>query len=119
MFNLQELEEGSKECLGNRLVRQRNPTSSISLSGLQNRYQPEIIIPLQAFARLRPVEHEFNTFCYLIDDCNLPENCRLELEEVQEQDRLVLPSLQAQYRLKPTKEFEPQVCSTWHVKTYP
>ena len=85
----------------------------LSLSDLKDRLQPDISISLQAYARLSRVENEFNKvkFYCLIDDCNLPENCSFKLEEVQEGDRVVFPGSQTQYKLKPSEEFEPQVCS--------
>ena len=65
----------------------------------------------QAGARLRGVECQFNKVCRFIDGWNLPRDCKLKLEQVSEEDRMVLPGLQAQYRLKPAEDYEQQVCT--------
>ena len=60
---------------------------------------------------MRGVENEFNKVCRFIDGCNLPTDCKLRLEQVSEGDRRVHPGMQSQYRLKPTEDYEHQVCS--------
>lgn len=65
---------------------------------------------MQAGARLRGVENEFNKVCCFVDGCNLPENFGLKLEQVLEDDRMVLLGAHKQYRLKPTERSESQVC---------
>lgn len=61
-----------------------------------------------AGARLRGVENEFNEVRCFIDGCNLPRDCKLRLEQVSEGERMVLPGVQSQYRLKPAEEYEHQ-----------
>ncbi|KAL9958370.1 hypothetical protein ACROYT_G035376 [Oculina patagonica] len=57
-----------------------------------------------ATARLRGVENEFfKARCY-IDGRYLPENCKLKLEKVPEEDHVSLPGPLAQFRLKPVEE---------------
>lgn len=65
---------------------------------------------MQAGARLRGVENEFNKVCSFVDGCNLPENFGLKLEQVLEDDRMVLLGAHKQYRLKPSERFKSQVC---------
>ena len=48
--------------------------------------------------------------CCYIDDRNLPEGCELQLVPVEEEERMVLPGSQSQYRLKPSEDYE-LVCS--------
>ena len=65
----------------------------------------------KAAARMRGVENEFNKVRRFIDGCNLPTDCKLRLEQVSEGDRMVHPGMQSQYRLRPTEDYEHQVCS--------
>lgn len=75
----------------------------------QQRQQAKLYIStIIAGARLRGVENEFNKVCRFIDGCNLPGDCKLKLEQVSEGDRMVLPGLQSQWRLKPTEDYEHQ-----------
>lgn len=65
----------------------------------------------QAGARLRGVENQFNKNCHFIDGWNLPENCELKLEQVLQENRMVLPGSDTQYRLKSAEKYETtEVC---------
>lgn len=69
---------------------------------------------MQAYARLGGIQNEFNKVCCFIDGWNLPKNFGLKLEQVQQEDRIVIPGSDVQYRLKPTetmRESESQVGS--------
>ncbi|XP_022800252.1 uncharacterized protein LOC111338099 [Stylophora pistillata] len=63
-----------------------------------------------ALARLRGLENNSVTVCCFIDGWNISENCKLKLERVSEEDCLVLPSSQAQFRLQSSRESSQQVC---------
>ncbi|XP_068751300.1 uncharacterized protein [Montipora capricornis] len=59
-------------------------------------------------ARLRGLENEFKKTCYFINGWNLPEDCKLKLEQAQTEDRLLLTGPQGQYRLRPAEDYELQ-----------
>ncbi|XP_068687467.1 uncharacterized protein [Montipora foliosa] len=59
-------------------------------------------------ARLRGLENEFKKTCYFINGWNLPEDCKLKLEQAQTEDRLFLTGPQGQYRLRPVEDYESQ-----------
>ncbi|KAM7432777.1 hypothetical protein ABFA07_016857 [Porites harrisoni] len=65
-----------------------------------------------AGARLRGPGNKFNKFGVYIDGLNLPENCKLKLEQVSHEDRVVIPESYTQYRLKLVKELMQQEIST-------
>lgn len=68
-------------------------------------------VAFQAVARLTDFEKEFYKVCSYVDGCHLPENCKLKLEEMRVEDRMPLPGLQTQYRLKPAEHCEREVFS--------
>lgn len=55
------------------------------------------------------MENKFNKVCYYIDGWNLPADCKLELDQVVQNNDKVSQGSQAQYRLKPAEGYEPQV----------
>lgn len=58
---------------------------------------------------MRGVENKFNKWRYYIDGCNLQEDGKLKVEEIQQEKRMALPESRAQYNLIPVNEYEPQV----------
>lgn len=64
-----------------------------------------IFYSLQATARLKGAENEFSKARCYIDGSYLPENCKLKLEKLPEEDRMSLPGPHTQqYRLIPVEE---------------
>ncbi|CAH3028510.1 unnamed protein product, partial [Porites evermanni] len=79
----------------------------------EEREQARIEIKVKiAGARLRGPGNKFIKFGVHIDGLNLPENCKLKLEQVSQEDRVVIPESYTQYRLKPVKELMQQETST-------
>ena len=55
------------------------------------------------------MENEFRKFCSYVDGWNLPADGRVKLKQLVPEDRMLLPGLQAQYRLISAEDYGPQV----------